>query len=69
MKTFAIVMICIVVLLLLIARRINRKENWSRPHCFGDKQIHASGWHTDPCRQCEHFSECIRDTMKRRGDE
>lgn len=69
MKAFAGVMICIVVLLLLIAFRINRKENCRLPHCFGDKQLHASGWYTDPCRQCEYFSECIRDTKKRRGDE
>ena len=69
MKTSAIVMIFIVVLLLLIARRINRKENWSRPHCFGDKQLYYNGWCTDPCRQCACFSECIRITRTRRGDE
>lgn len=69
MKLLLTVAALCIVILLLVARRINSRENWSQPHCFGDKQIHASGCCTDPCRQCEYFSECIRITRTRSDGE
>lgn len=69
MNTITISIIAICLILLLVARGINKRTDWKMPHCFGDKQLHASGWYTDPCRQCEYFSECIRITRSREGAE